>query len=194
MTSSEKINETYEKLMLLKREKKVYISERRAVESKVLELQNRQTTIDKASVVLKFVMETKQDTIVEAFERVVTDALHDVFDDNYTFKLDIANRKTSQAVEFTLNVGTYAGFLPLKNCHGKAVKETIANAIRVIFVTILEGRKFLSLDESFGGIDNERECKVCAFMNKVCEEFGLQVLMVTHMTGISNNAMKEIVI
>lgn len=175
-----------------KAERKFYRKESKSLSDNIIKLEAHKEKIDRANVALQYIIEHKQQSIITMFEDTVTSALQEMFDENYTFKLEFHKRNKMSTVDFTINTGEYAGYLPLKMCHGKAVKETIACALRVMFVSMMEGRKILILDESFGGIDVEREHKAGLFLNKICEQFGIQLIIVSHKVGVGDSADNKV--
>ena len=72
------------------------------------------------------------------------------------------------------------------------LKETIGVALRVIFTALLSGRKLLILDESFGGVDKDREYNVGKFLSEICREFDIQLVIVSHKLIIAEFADKKI--
>ncbi len=188
MNALDKTDKTLNKIALLKNERNTYRKEIKCLTNDILNLQNLQEKIDKSNIVLQYIIENKQKVIIEEFEQTVTSALQEIFDENYSFKIIFKKRNKMSSVDFAINTGEYKGHIPIKMTQGRCVKEVIALALRVIFLTMLAGRRILVLDESFGGIDTEREHSAGIFLNKVCEDAGIQIIMVSHKVSIADSA------
>jgi len=144
--------------------------------------------IEKSVFVLQLLSESRQKSVVDLFENTVTAALQEVFNGKYSFKLLYGKRNNVATVDFTVHTGEYDGYLPIRMTQGNSVAQVIGTILRMVFVSVLEGRKFVALDESLGGIEIDRESKVGAFLRKICERFKMQTLMVSHKEGILQSA------
>lgn len=185
-----KLNKINKKISKLKAEKNLCKKNIKGFEDKNIDLQILQDEIDKSVLVLQLVVENKQKEIIELFEETVTSALKEIFNNNYSFKIEFGKRNKVTTADFVINTGEYAGYIPLKMCQGKSVARIIAFVLRIMFISILEGRKLVILDECFDGIEAEREHKVGLFISKICDKYDMQFIMVTHMQGIYEHADK----
>lgn len=149
-------------------------------------------TADKAIWVLHSVIEGRQSSVTKLFEETVTSALREVFGADYDFKLEFSKRNNVTTIEYMLHTDEYDGHIPLKYCQGKSVQEIVSVILRIMFVSMMKGRKFLVLDESISGIEIDKEWVVGKLVKDVCENFGVQVLMVSHKKTLYEMADKRI--
>lgn len=148
--------------------------------------------IERSIFLLQLLSESRQKSVIELFEQTVTAALQEVFNENYVFKLQYGKRNNVSTVDFTIHTGEYDGFLPIKMTQGNCLKQTVGSILRLMFVSVLEGRKLVVLDESLGGVEIDREERVGAFLRTICERFEIQLIFVTHKEGIYNSADNKI--
>lgn len=190
MKALKKLNKTKTDLSNLQAERKLQEKNINKLINKNLDLENRQEKIDKGILVLQLLVENKKREIIDTFEETVTSALQEIFNKEYSFKIEFSKRNKVTTADFVINTGEYAGFMPLKMCQGKSVARIIAFVLRTMFVSILDGRKLMVLDECFDGVEWERQSKVGNFISKLCEKYNMQIIMVTHMKGIYEHADK----
>ena len=162
------------------------------VKKKYLDLVRQRDMIEKSVFVLQLLTESRQKSVVALFQNTVTAALQEVFDEDYSFELSYGKRNNVSTVDFMIHTGEYEGHLPILMTQGNAVRQVVGTVLRIIFISVLEGRKFAVLDESLGGVEIERESRVGDFLRTVCERFGMQLLLVTHKRGIFDSADNKI--
>lgn len=191
--------ESLRKLELLKDDVKSLYGERAYVVKNIKKLKKRylghvkqRDMVERAIFVLQLLSENRQKSVVELFESTVTAALQEVFTERYKFKLQYGKRNNVATVDFMIHTGEYEGFLPIKMTQGNSVSQVVGTILRLMFVSVLEGRKFVVLDESLGGVEIDREDKVGTFLRTICERFGIRLLMVTHKTHIYESADNKI--
>jgi ABC-type lipoprotein export system ATPase subunit len=76
---------------------------------------------------------------------------------------------------------------------GKSVKEIISVILRIILIKLdKRSRNIVILDEPMSGVESDRQIEVCKFLTEICNNFGIQIIIVTHIEQLSNCANKEI--
>lgn len=150
--------------------------------------------IERAIFLLQLLSESRRKAVISTFENTVTAALQEIFNPKYSFKLQYGKRNNVSTTEFMVHTGEYKGYLPIKMTQGNSLMQMIAVVLQVLFVSVLEGDKVAIMDEPLVGVDIEREEKVGAFLRTICDRLKIQLVVVTHKTGIHNNAENKITI
>lgn len=194
MKPSEKLGRLKNEVTGLRGERRGIVKTVKSLRNDYLEHLKARDKIEKAVFLLQLLSESRQKSVVELFEQTVTAALREVFNDRYVFRLKYGKRNNVSTVDFEIHTGEYEGYLPIKMTQGNSVAQVIGTILRLMFVSVLEGRKFVVLDESLGGVEIDRESNVGAFLRTVCDKFGILLLMVTHKEGIYESADNKIMI
>jgi len=192
MESSRKLELLKSDVLSLQGERQYVVKNIKRLRKKYIGHVKNKDMIERAVFVLQLLSESRQKSIIELFEQTVTAALQEVFNERYAFKLQYGKRNNVATVDFMIHTGEYEGFLPIKMTQGNSVSQVVGTILRLMFISVLEGRKFAVLDESLGGVEIDRESRVGAFLRTICDRFKIQLLMVTHKTGIYESADNKI--
>ena len=144
--------------------------------------------IDKSIIVLQCVLDTSRKNAIQLFEKTITTALKEVFDETYEFQLFFSKRGNASACDFLIKTGEYNDFLPIRMTQGQLLRQIVSTVLRLVFISLLGGRKLVGLDESFSGIAPDKEAVVGELVTNICKKFKIQAVMVTHKETIANYA------
>jgi DNA repair exonuclease SbcCD ATPase subunit len=158
---------------------------RKKWKSELKEAKQESVALDEASLILEKVASYVQRQWYEQLGSVVTRCIQSVFGtDSYEFRLifkHLANRTQVEMV-FEKDEEVYD---PMSSTGGGVV-DIAAFALRVasLMMAAKTQRKILILDEPFRFVSAGYRYKVAALLEVMSVEFGIQVLMITHMEEI----------
>lgn len=122
-----------------------------------------------------------QRVVHQKISQLVTRCLAYVFDDPYTFEIRFVEKRgtTEAQIVFTRD-GVDCD--PL-TASGGGVVDVAAFGLRLacLMLTRPAPRRLLVLDEPFRFVSVEYRWRVTQLLRSLCEEFGIQIVMVTHM-------------
>ena len=173
-------------------EMKVYKKQLKQLKKENDTIKDKITDIEKFIVILRTVIETRHDSVIELINETVSSALKDVFNEQYEFKLKFDTRNKNSTAKFLLHTGKYKGFLPLEN-QGNSVKQIVGIILRIINIYIMDGENFCFVDEPLGGVEQEKQAVVGRIIRNIAEDFDIQIGMVSHLEPIwefANNKIK----
>ncbi len=134
-----------------------------------------------SSEVLKDIGDKRKRSTIEVFERVCSKALHDIFDSNYRFVIEMDSEGKRVSTRFKLMDAEDNEYSIMDSCGGGIV-DVISLVLRVlILVSAKPARsKVLYLDESTKHVSPEFRPKVAEFLKSLSRQLGIQILLVTH--------------
>lgn len=143
-------------------------------------LSNR-TNLTKAKEVIQVVGESIQKKAHSQIAGVVSECLELVFEEPYTF--DIVFEKKRNKTEARLVFRKDGNEIDPLNASGGGVVDVAAFALRVSCLVLSKPklRKLLVMDEPFRFVSEEYRENVQQVMDKLSTEFGIQMILVTHM-------------
>lgn len=148
----------------------------------------------KAVEVLMILQETNRQLIQEHFEKIVTYALHFIYNADYTFKFDFQRKGNFQGLNFNIISPSSQEPLDLLESSGGGVLDIVSLALRVAFLDLaypkVEGP--LILDESLKHLSKEYLSKAADFLNVISDKLGRQVILVTHQHEFLEKGYNEI--
>ena len=65
------------------------------------------------------------------------------------------------------------------------VRDVVILMLKVIFLTISSNRRFLVMDESFSGLDQDRRENLIDFLHELADRFGVQFFFVSHLDDLN---------
>lgn len=119
---------------------------------------------------------------------IVTRCLEAVFPENrYTFSLEFLERRNQTECECILKDKDGNTFDPL-NENGGGVVDIVTLGLRVACLVLTKPRpdKILIMDEPFRFLSKMHREPVARFLEQLCREYGLQIIMVTHIEELEN--------
>lgn len=135
--------------------------------------------------------ENLRDRMKDRIEAIVNTALKAIFTDK-PIEFKIIAKQTKNGVMYDLFGVTSGVVTPLKDCKGGGVLDVIAMALRIAFLRLFSTklRQTMILDEPFKNLDSERITMATAWLKLVSVEFGMQFIVVSHITDLIDNADK----
>lgn len=190
--SLKNIQSRYQRLLGKKQEIKNRIS---SFETQEKNLINNIDELGKCGTLLSFISKSNQDKIINIFQHTVSSGLKDLFDDSYDFKFDMKTRGNNSACEFLVKNNTFPGWAELQYCHGRSVEEIVGTILRIVLIKLLKNqRKIVILDEPLGGVEKHRQRIASEFVEQICKQFDIQLIVVTHSDEFAEFANEEILI
>lgn len=122
--------------------------------------------------------------------KLVTQALHAVFDDPYDFKVDFVTRRNQTECDL-LFTKHECDMDPLDASGGGAV-DVASFALRCTFLALSSGRPILILDEPFKFLSVDLQEYGSEMLKTISEELNVQIIMVTHLPKIIQSVDKVI--
>lgn len=155
---------------------KVEEDESAALTAAELELQ----AVETAQQIIQAAAQEVQQKAHEKIASVVSRCLAAVFDDPYEFDITFERKRgrTEAVLSFTRGGKHYD---PLKEVGGGVV-DLASFALRVAALVLARPKlnRVLFLDEPFKMISKDYSERVAALLDKISEEMGIQIIMVTH--------------
>lgn len=112
---------------------------------------------------------------------VVTKCLEAVFDDPYTFKIHFDQKRGKTEARLVFERDGIEINNPMKSLGGGVI-SVAAFALRLacLLLTKPQARKLLVLDEPFGQLSVEYMDRLAVMLQRLSEEMGFQMIIVTH--------------
>lgn len=156
----------------------------KAVLSKQKNEENVRVFLSAREVINTLVQKTL-DQISVNIGQLVTDAIHAVFENPYTFKIDFVTRRNQTECDLYVtrnNIDRH----PLES-NGGGLADIISSALRPTFLVLSESRLVLILDEPFKFLSEDLQSYCCIMLKTISTQLGIQIIMVSHL-----NEMKEV--
>lgn len=106
--------------------------------------------LDERSIeVLNLVQRSTRDKVKEAFENMVTFALHSIYQEDYKFQLEFNTRGNLGEMDFKLKSPANKEYLDLKDCTAGGSYDIISLALRFVLIQTIRPKAegFIFLDE-----------------------------------------------
>lgn len=145
-------------------------------------------TAKEAVVILQQAADGMQNLIKDSLTSLCSAALKDVFyDKNISFGVTFTPQKNTTILEMYIEEDGIR-YDPLES-RGHGLADLICFALRVSILCLQPTlRKVIILDEPFKQISEEYRERAIAFVKKVGEQTGIQIILVTHITELARNA------
>ena len=127
--------------------------------------------------------------VKEKVEKLITDCLHEVYDDSYSVEFDYGVKGNKTSVEISIVRKCADGMVVKRQIDGfgGGVADTIALPLKLI-VLLNDGEcdKVLVTDEPGKHLDTTRVAKFAKFVQTISHKLGVQIIMSSHW-----NVMKD---
>jgi DNA repair exonuclease SbcCD ATPase subunit len=150
-------------------------------------------TVLEACTILQDVASSVQHMWYDNLGRIVTKCLHSVFENPYEFKLIFKKLANRTQVQFLLE-RDLEEYDPMSGTGGGVV-DVAALALRIaaLMLSVQGQRRIIIADEPFRFVSARYRAQVVALLEKLAEEFELQLIMVTHNEEYELGTVHEIV-
>lgn len=149
--------------------------------------------LDKAAALLNSMGEQRQAQAQGVIETLVTQGLQTIFDETLSFHIVSSVKGKSPVIDFVIRT-TLGGKVidtPVMDARGGGLAAVVGFLLRLVVLSLQTkdfGHKLLVLDETFAHVSAEYLPGVSQFLRQVVDEFGLQIIMVTHQTELIEDA------
>lgn len=157
---------------------------------------------ERVARLLSTIGEERQDAARAQIEQLVTRALQVIFDEGLSFHLVPAVKANQATLEFVIRseyvAGDEAGVhadapsivdTPVLDARGGGMAVVVSFLLRLVVILLTPGaRRIMFLDESFSHVSAEYEPRLAEFLREVCDQAGVQIILVTHSTAYSDVA------
>ncbi len=141
------------------------------------------TLYTKAATVLTSIGEQRQANTQATIERLVTQGLQAIFDDDLSFHLIPVVRGNRPEIDFVVrsHLDGQAVDTPVIDARGGGLAAIIGFLLRLVVLLLSEGKDTtLFLDETFAHLSADYEQRLAEFLRDLVDQTGVQVVMVTH--------------
>jgi DNA repair exonuclease SbcCD ATPase subunit len=148
-------------------------------------LRSQSEALEKAQLILASISEDRQLQVRTAVESLVTQGLQLVFDTTLSFHVEFKTVRKTSAVEFSVRTALPDGTsiqTSVLDARGGGVASVVGFLLRLVILLLDPGksRKVLFLDETFAFVSKEYVGRVAEFLNTICQQAGVQIVLVTH--------------
>lgn len=160
--------------------------------------------LERVAALLTRIGEERQQSAQQQIEELVTRALQVIFDKSLSFHLIQSVSGSQPRVDFVIRSvyevapsdgelgGSAVVETPVLDARGGGMAVVIAFLLRLVVLLLTPGaRRVLFLDESFSHVSAEYEPRLAEFLREVCDQAGVQIVMITHSTAYSDVADKR---
>lgn len=143
--------------------------------------QHHLENVKEAQIITQSVAQAIQQKVHHRISGVVCKCLTAVFQDDYGFRIDFVQKRGRTEAILMLTKGENEIIDPL-NADSGGVLDVAAFALRLSCLVLAKPRlrRVLVLDEPFKNISEEYRDNMRVLLEKLSEDFGVQIIMVTH--------------
>ena len=162
------------------------------VEIHVSKAQEKLLSSKLAREVLQGIAQSVQQQAHARISEVVSSCLSTVFDDPYEFKIEFAQKRGRTEAQLMF-VREDVCVDPL-TASGGGVVDTAAFALRVACLVLHRPRlsRIVVMDEPFKFVSEEYRANIRTMMEKLSEELGLQIIMISHINELETGKIIEL--
>lgn len=165
-----------------------------AVKQEMEALAEEVATLEKSGAVLNSLGEERQLKAQETIEELVTRGLQEIFDETLSFHIIQTVKAKAASVEFVVRTTLEGGDVvdtPVMDARGGGLAATIGFLLRVVILLLKKGQdedNILILDETFAHVSADYLPNLSEFLRELVDKTGIQIIMVTHQTELTENA------
>lgn len=151
-------------------------------------------TLEKSGGVLNSLGEERQLKAQQTIEELVTRGLQEIFDDSLSFHIVQTIKAKNASVEFLVRSELDDGSsveTSVMDARGGGLAAVIGFLLRVVILLLKKGQdedNILILDETFAHVSAEYLPGLSQFLRELVDKTGIQIIMVTHQTELTDNA------
>ena len=172
---------------------------REEIIKKLKDLREEIDLLEQVNIYLQQVSDYARQQAKEQIEALVTQALQFVFGEEFSFVVEIEEKRSRPAAEFY--VVSQHGNQKIKNhpqdSRGGGVVDVVSLALRVAVLETFSKPKIvgpLVLDEPAKHVSEEYITRVTKFLKNVSEMYGRQIIIVTHQQHLSQVADRSLLV
>lgn len=165
--------------------------QRDKLDAELTALQDQQEQYSYLLTFLSQVADERQDLVYRQIERTVTEGLQSVFLED--MRLEISTKQVGSRSETVFHIVSYMDGKELQtsimNARGGGVAAVVGFLIQAVLVLLTPGmRPIVFLDEGMRNVSETYLPNLGEFIKGLCEETGLQVVLVTHQPTLAEYA------
>lgn len=137
----------------------------------------------KAINFIEGVASQEREAVKERVEKLITECLHEVYDDSYSVEFDYGVRNNKTSVEISMVRKCADGMVVKRQIDGfgGGVADTIALPLKlIVLMNDDQFDKVLVTDEPGKHLDTSRVAKFAKFIQTVSHKLGVQIIMSSH--------------
>jgi DNA repair ATPase RecN len=145
----------------------------------------------KVNALLTSMGDERQSEVQSRIENLVTHGLRVIYDENMSFHIEQDVKRNQSAVTFHIksSIGGRANVVtPVLNARGGGIVATVSFVLRVVVALLSDRKPVFVFDEVFAHVSPDYELRVAEFLRDLCDQVGIQVIMVTHSDAYSDLA------
>lgn len=161
---------------------------------KIAQLETVRELDEKAIEVLNLVQRSTRDKVKEAFEQMVSFALHSIYQEDYKFQLEFNTRGNLGELDFKLKSPKNEEYRDLKECTAGGSFDIISLALRFVLLQVIRPKVegFVVLDEPCKMLSKNLVMNEFNFYKHISEKLGRQLIIITHCQEIIDAADTKI--
>lgn len=163
----------------LDQKKKVQEASFKSAEKQMKVIIAEQEMLEKATLAIQKVRPLLAANSIKQCEELANSAIESIFGFTYKVEYDAEDGR------FTLNHGEFS--TDLAEAEGGGMLAVISFVFQVYLLIKMGRRKFLAYDEAFTQISNEYFPNFISFVNKLCVDLDIDILLVTHDTRLDQD-------
>ncbi len=171
-------------------EKELLTEQLEEKENKLNSEQQKSKSILEAQEFLQVIAAQTQSIVEKKLSKLVTSALHTVYPENpYNFILRFEKKRNATECKLLFEKNGQE-FNPLEESGGGPI-DIASIALLISFIMIEKKNPIIILDEPMKHMSKKRSIIAAKFLKSICENLGLQIIMVTHLDEIILHAHKS---
>ena len=184
-----------ERLNELLAEKRVANKRLEILEKDLAKIENKISELNEAQVIFQTAAKIMYGSLSSKLGDIVTEGLNIIFPEaGYRFIIEFIERRSTIECDLYLLDQDDKRLDPLTSVGG-GVADVISMLLRCTYIILNPSfAKVLIADEPFRFVDRERIPEAALFLRKICENFGLQVIVITHIPELMLESEKVYVV
>ena len=154
----------------------------RLAEAQAVEQEGLVKALEEACSVLSKYADARQEQVRTLIETMVSQGLSEVFEESLSFhvRTKSVGRRTDTYFTLTSMMGDEEVETDILSARGGGVASVTGFLLRVIFIMLNNAPRVLFLDEAFAQVSENYEPRLAEFIDTLCTDYGLRIVLVTH--------------
>ena len=163
-----------------------------STKKRLVDIDNTTEKLVKTSQFLQTLSDVTRQQIIDRISTIVTDALQKIKDPNLTFKMKLSTGRNQVDVSFVVVEKDTGHELDILHSSGGTIADLITFPLKVSLLLKWSPQlsRILLLDEQFKFVAAQDREPLAEFIRQISEKLNLQILLVTHMTELTERAHK----
>ena len=151
-------------------------------EAKSVEAEEAAKIFEEACSVLSKYADAKQDKVRTLVEGLISKGLTEVFEEPMMFhvRTKVDGKRTDTYFTLSSMMGEEEIETDILSARGGGVAAVTGFLLRVVFILLHKAPRVLFLDESFAQVSENYEPRLAEFIDTLCTEYGVRIVLVTH--------------